>query len=123
MRAACLNEQISSTLSNICFVIEGEPIGLTLFRRKPSPQDHTVSIHGLKIAIPWQRRGYGHQAFRLAVGYLKSEWPEARSLRLAVDAENTPAIAIYRQFGMTDSGPIFDGPNGKEHHMELPLTT
>ncbi|SFI26150.1 GNAT family N-acetyltransferase [Jannaschia pohangensis] len=105
----------------LCFVIEEMPVGLTLFRKHSPPLDHKVSIHGLKIAIPWQGRGYGHQAFLLAFRYLKSEWPEARILTLAVDAENSPAIAIYRAIGMSDSGPAFEGPNGKEHHMEMRL--
>lgn len=105
----------------LCFTISENPVGLTLFRRQAPPQSDTVSIHGLKIALPWQRRSYGHKAFRLAIEALKSKWPEISLLVLAVDAENLPAIAVYRGFGMKDSGPIFEGPNGKEHHMEFSL--
>lgn len=102
----------------LCFLYEGQPVGLTLFRKQPA---HTASIHGLKIATPWQHRGFGHIAFRLAVDQLKVAWPETKLLKLAVDAENTPAVTIYQAFGMTDSGPIFQGPNGQEHHMEFEL--
>ncbi len=105
----------------VCFVIKYQPVGLALFRGQPPPQSGTVSIHGLKIATPWQQRGFGHQAFQLAINYMKSVWPEAETLKLAVDAENIAAVAVYRAFGMRDSGPIFDGPNGKEHRMEVSL--
>lgn len=102
----------------LCFLIKDQPVGMTLFEKQPA---HTASIHGLKIATPWQRQGLGHLAFRLAVDQLKVAWSDIRILKLAVDAENTPAIMIYRAYGMSDSGPIFKGPNGQEHRMELQL--
>ncbi len=105
----------------LCFLIDQSPVGLVLFRKQEGPEVGSISVHGLKIALPWQRQGYGHQAFREAVKYVKRKWPDARMLNLAVDAENKPAVAIYRGFGMADSGPVFDGPNGKEHHMEMSL--
>lgn len=104
----------------LCFILADDPIGLTLFRRHTA-QASTVSIHGLKIALPWQGRGLGHEAFRRAIEYLRSEWPDTQTLKLAVDAENTPALTIYGAYGMYDSGPIFTGPNGPEHHMVLSL--
>ena len=106
----------------LCFLLGGEPVGLTLFKRPMKSLPQVVSIHGLKIATPWQGQGLGHLAFRLAVDHLINAWPEAAILKLAVDAENASALAIYRAFGMTDSGPVFEGPNGSEHRMEISLT-
>ena len=103
------------------FFVEESPIGLVLFRKQKPAEDGRISVHGLKIALPWQRQGLGHLAFQAAMVRLKSEWPDARLLTLAVDAVNLPAIAIYLGYGMTDSGAVFDGPNGKEHHMEISL--
>lgn len=105
----------------LCFLIDDMPVGLVLFNRSGQNDPDIISIHGLKITVAWQRQGYGHAGFRDAIAYVKGKWPDARRLRLAVDAENQPAVAIYRGFGMDDSGPIFDGPNGKEHHMEISL--
>ena len=102
----------------LCFLLDGHPVGLVLFMQHPP---HTASIHGLKIAIPWQRQGFGHIAFGLAINQLKIAWPDIKLLKLAVDAVNTPAVTIYRTFGMNDSGPVFQGPNGMEHRMELQL--
>lgn len=100
----------------LCFLLEDQPIGLSLFMKHPA---NTASIHGLKIAIPWQRQGFGHSAFGLAVDQLKVAWPNVKRLKLAVDAENIPAVTIYKAFGMNDSGPVFQGPNGMEHRMDL----
>lgn len=105
----------------LCFLINECPIGMVLFRRRTEVEDQEISMHGLKIALPWQQKGYGHQALGYALQYVKAVWPDARLLKLAVDAENRPAVAVYRKRGMTDSGPIFEGPNGKEHHMKLLL--
>jgi len=102
----------------LCFLIDEQPVGITLFKKQPA---HTASIHGLKIATPWQRRSLGHLAFQLAVDHLTVAWSDIKLLKLSVDAENTPAITIYRAYGMSDSGPIFQGPNGQEHRMELRL--
>ena len=102
----------------LCFLFECQLVGLTLFRKQTG---HTASIHELKIATPWQRRGFGDFAFRLAVDQLKVAWPDIKLLKLAMDAENIPAVSIYRAFGMNDCGPIFQGPNGQEHRMELQL--
>ncbi|MBV2359097.1 GNAT family N-acetyltransferase [Thalassococcus sp. CAU 1522] len=107
----------------LCFVIHESPVGMVLFRRQAAPEDQRISVHGLKIALPWQQKGYGHQAFRQAMQYVRDVWPDTELLSLAVDAENKPAVAVYREYGMSDSGPIFDGPNGKEHHMEVSLRT
>ena len=108
----------------LCFLSEDQPVGLALFSRPQQfsePPVPTASIHGLKIAAPWQGRGWGHLAFRLAIDQLQRSWPEIETLKLSVDAENTAAIAVYRTFGMNDSGPVFQGPNGLEHRMEVSL--
>lgn len=102
----------------LCFLINDQPVGLVLFNR----HGDTASIHGLKIALPWQNRGLGHQAFQLGVAHLKGEWPETKTLKCSVDTENTPAIVIYRAYGMRDTRPVSQGSNGGEHHMEISLS-
>ena len=109
----------------MCFLLENCPIGMTLFKRPPlSPAwacADAATIHGLKIAIPWQGRGFGHKAFELAVVHLKKEWPSISKLMLAVDADNAAAIAVYRAFGMSKSESSYQGPAGPEYRFEMQL--
>ncbi len=109
----------------LCFQQNGEPVGMVLFKRPPLSPEWTprsaVSLHGLKIAQARQGAGLGRRAFALCVAHLKIAWPDAKSLILAVDAGNGPALAVYRGFGMSDSGPVFQGRIGLEHRLEVPL--
>jgi len=108
------------------FLLADQLVGMTLFKRPPlSPSwasENAATIHGLKISTPWQRKGLGHNAMHLAVNRLKKEWPAVTTLMLAVDADNAAAMAVYRAFGMTDSGPV-KGPNGLEHRFEISLSS
>ena len=107
----------------LAFYLETEPVGIVLLKRfglSPSwVPDEAVSLHGLKIAEGLQRRGFGREAFGLAIDAAKARWPSAKQLILAVDAGNEPALAVYRGFGMLDSGPIFEGRIGFEHRLQL----
>jgi len=111
----------------LCFRSQGQPVGMTLFKRPPlSPSwasYNAATIHGLKIASPLQGKGLGHQAFNLAVQSLRETWSDVSELMLGVDADNAAALAVYRAYGMEDSGPIFEGQNGPENRLNLTFTT
>ncbi len=115
----------SDQVFGLFFLLAALPIGMTLFKRPPLSPDwapaDTATIHGLKIATPWQRQGWGHKAFDLAIEHLRKEWPTTLNLMLAVDADNASALAVYRAHGMTDNGAIFSGNHGPEHRLALPL--
>ncbi len=106
----------------LCFVLDSRLIGMTLFKRPPlSPAwacSDSATIHGLKISTAWQRQGFGHKAFELAIQKLKEQWPNVNKLMLAVDADNDPAIAIYRGYGMIEREFVKNGPNGPEYRFE-----
>lgn len=109
------------TLRGYCFLQHGAFIGMGILKRPPSspnwvPAD-AVSLHALKIDRRVQGLGLGRKAFVLASCIAISSWPDARQLVLAVDAENTAAVSLYRKSGMHDSGPIYRGRIGHEHRM------
>lgn len=123
---ASVNEwQVANTdeILGLAFYLGAEPVGIVLLKRfalSPSwVPDNAISLHGLKIAEGFQGRGFGREAFGLAIDAAKARWPTAKQLILAVDAGNEPALAVYRGFGMRDSGPIFEGRIGFEHRLEL----
>ncbi|MDW3223615.1 MAG: GNAT family N-acetyltransferase [Paracoccaceae bacterium] len=109
----------------VCFFQAERPVGLVLLKRPPLSPPWVplpaISLHGLKIAQTDQGKGLGKRAFGLSVAFAKNNWPEATTLTLAVDAGNDPALAVYRGFGMSDSGPVFQGRIGLEHRLELKL--
>ncbi|WP_227271619.1 GNAT family N-acetyltransferase [Roseobacter weihaiensis] len=115
----------SETVQGYCFLRDGEPIGIVTLKRPPSTADwvpaNAVSLHGFKIDMRWQGQGLGGKAFGLAVQAAALRWPEAEQLVLAVDADNTTALAVYRSFGMTDSGPVYAGRIGQEHRLSMVL--
>jgi len=88
-------------LLGFCFLISDEPVGMTLFKRPP-------------LCL-------GHKAFSLAVKQLKHTWPTVSTLMLGVDSDNEAALAVYRGYGMIDSGPIFKGNDGLENRFEMRL--
>ena len=101
------------------------PIGFVVLKRPPlSPDwaDETmVTLHGLKIDIRRQGKGFGRAAFVGALAMCREIWPEARQLALSVDAGNQVALSLYKSFGMTDSGPVFRGRIGPEHRLQITL--
>ncbi|WP_461427459.1 GNAT family N-acetyltransferase [Gymnodinialimonas sp.] len=102
------------------------PVGLCLFKRPPASPDWartaSATCHGLKIATPWQGRGWGHAAFALCVRHMGRVWPDVDRLMLAVDADNHAALKVYRGFGMTEPGPIEQGRVGPEHRLEIRMS-
>lgn len=108
-----------------CFVTDDIPIGIVVLKRAPATAEWVpetaVSLHGFKIDVRWQGKGLGKAAFRLAVEAAAQKWPDAEQLVLAVDAGNSVALAVYRSFGMTDSGPIYSGRVGQEHRLSMPI--
>ncbi len=115
----------ADTLLGLAFLIGDYPVGVVLLKRPPlSPSwvlDGAVSLHGLKIAEDYQGQGLGRIAFGLALDAADTHWPMASKLVLAVDVGNEPALAVYRGYGMQDSGPVFRGRIGFEHRLELQL--
>ncbi len=108
----------------ICFFSDSDPIGMVLLKRPRSPDwvsDNEVSLHALKIDQRWQGKGVGKEAFALAIAAAARKWPDAKNLVLSVDADNAAALAVYRGFGMVDSGAVFKGRLGLEHRLITPL--
>lgn len=109
----------------LCVLWQGAPVGMTLFKRPPASPDwarpDAATMHGLKIALPWQGQGLGPLALQGAVARLKLEWRACKVLMLAVDADNHAARAVYRRGGMVDEGPETLGNHGPEQRMTLAL--
>ena len=127
--AESLDASLSETagaVQGVCFVADNTPIGIVVLKRAPAAAvwvpKNAVSLHGFKIDIRWQGKGLGKTALQLAVETSTRTWPDAQQLVLAVDADNSAALAVYRSFGMTDSGPIYSGRIGQERRLSMSIS-
>ena len=115
----------TGAIQGYCFTKDEAPIGIVVLKHTPATADwvpeNAVSLHGFKIDVGWQGKGLGKIAFLLALEAASRTWPDIRQLVLAVDADNSTALAVYRSFGMTDSGPIYSGRIGQEHRLTMPI--
>ncbi len=113
-------------IRGLAVLFDSSPVGLVVLKRPPlSPawaSEDMVTLHGLKIDIRWQGKGYGRAAFSGAMALCRSIWPDAKQLALSVDAGNEVALSLYKSFGMTDSGPIYQGRIGREHRLQIALS-
>ena len=120
----CLSGSPNS-IRGLGILFDSSPIGLMVLKRPPlSPawaSEDMVTLHGLKIDIRWQGKGYGKVAFSGAIAFCTSVWPDAKQLALSVDEENQVALSLYKSFGMTDSGPVYQGRIGLEHRLQIAL--
>jgi ribosomal protein S18 acetylase RimI-like enzyme len=76
--------------------IEGEPAGAVLLN--PFPAHRTVELVYLGLAPSARGRGLGKQLLQHGLWLLNGR--RERTLTLAVDQRNTPALAIYEAAGM-----------------------
>ncbi|MEO9652259.1 MAG: GNAT family N-acetyltransferase [Roseobacter sp.] len=126
--AATLQKYLSSSCSThngLCILKDMEPIGMVVLKRPPSSPDwvpeDAASLHELKIDQNWQGQGLGKHVLLLTLDQVVTIWPGVRQLVLAVDSGNSAALALYRGFGMDDSGPVHLGRLGYEHRMTKKL--
>lgn len=126
--AATVEEWQSADKSHVyglIFFFDEAPVGCVLLKRPPaSPswvEPGDVSVHGLKIDTRIQGVGLGGMAFAATLEAAKKRWPQAGRVALAVDAENTAALNLYRRHGLRDSDPPVRGRIGYEYRLYLAL--
>ncbi len=76
-----------------------EPVGVMLLNIVP--QHCSVELVYLGLTVPWRGRGLGRRL--LLHGLLVAQGYDAEQMILAVDRINTPAVALYRSIGFTQS--------------------
>ena len=73
----------------------------------PESLRNGYSIWRLMIDKRYQRRGYGRQAMKLALDFIRT-WPCGKSeyCSLSYEPENEVARALYRSFGFMENGEM-----------------
>ena len=95
---------------------DGEPVGFVMLGYDDLPDEENPAVAAgnytvwrLMIDETQQGRGYGREALRLALDYIRT-FPcgPARLCWLSYEPENTGAAALYHAFGFTENGE-YDG--------------
>ncbi len=90
-------------------VVDGEVIGNAALERLTGRRAHVGRI-GMGVHDDWVGRGIGTELMAALVD-LADNWLALRRLELEVNADNLPALALYRRFGFeiegTHRGHIF----------------
>jgi ribosomal protein S18 acetylase RimI-like enzyme len=79
-------------------MVNGEPIGVILLSFLPEQDSCEVVYIG--VLPTWRRQGYGSALLGLAFEIVRETGTSA--LTLTVDANNTPAQKLYRNFGFRE---------------------
>ena len=75
--------------------------------KAPEVLRNNYSIWRLMIDKRWQKRGYGREAIRLALDFIRT-WPcgKAETCSLSYEPENTVAASLYHSMGFTENGEM-----------------
>lgn len=93
-----------------------EIIGSTSFHRAPD-EAGMIEI-GLAISSQFQSHGFGYEAL-LGMWRWACTFPEVRTLRYTVSADNLASIVLIKKFGFAHVGQQLDEIDGPEEIYEL----
>jgi diamine N-acetyltransferase len=91
-----------------------QPVGFIAYGQHYRDEDLTDAVPGwyeiihLVIDRPFQRRGYGRAATRLAIDLLR-ERPDCAIIAIAHNPYNRGARRLYESLGFTEAGRNYDG--------------
>ncbi len=88
------------------FSANAEMIGFTELAYEPESVDNYWIFHFF-IDRSYQGRGYGKEALRLFLQFVRNHYPQCQSLQLTVHPENAHAQHLYTSAGFQPTGAIF----------------
>jgi RimJ/RimL family protein N-acetyltransferase len=114
-----------AALHPFCLVADPAVVGFFVLRGGPARPvwalDNTITLHSFRVSKPFQGRGFGGAALRLAGQWIKAERPAISHLMLTVNADNPDASALYLRHGFHPTGITFQGRIGPERVMICPI--
>lgn len=105
-------------LHPFCLVADQQAVGFLVLRegaaRPAWALKNTISLHSFRVSKPFQGRGFGADALRLAGRWISVKRPAVTQMMLTVNADNPAASALYLRCGFQPTGTIFQGRIGRE---------
>jgi diamine N-acetyltransferase len=90
------------------FYANGEMVGFTELAYEPESLDNYWVFHFF-IDHHYQGRGYGKEAIRLLLQFIRDHHPQCQTLQLTVHPENDHARHLYTSAGFRPTGEVFSG--------------
>jgi len=90
------------------FYAATEMVGFTELAYEPGSPDNYWIFHFF-IDHHYQGRGYGTQALRLFLQFIRGHHPQCQALQLTVHPENAYAQHLYTRAGFRPTGAVFSG--------------
>lgn len=110
-----------AALHPFCVAADANVVGFFVLREGPAlpvwALENTITLHSFRVSRPFQGRGFGAAALRLAGRWIKAERLAISHLMLTVNADNPVASALYLRCGFHPTGRIFQGRIGRERIM------
>lgn len=110
-----------AALHPFCVVADQAVVGFFVIReglaRPVWALDETITLHSFRVSKPYQGRGFGAAALRLAGQWIKTERPVIAHVMLTVNADNAGASALYMRCGFRPTGIVLQGRIGRERVM------
>jgi len=88
------------------FYANAEMVGFTELAYKPGSLDNYWIFHFF-IDCHYQRRGYGKEALRILLQFIRDHHPQCQTLQLTVHPENDHARHLYTGAGFRPTGAVF----------------
>jgi diamine N-acetyltransferase len=89
------------------FYADTEMVGFTELAYEPESVDNFWIFHFF-IDHRYQRRGYGKEALRLFLQFIRDHHPPCQTLQLTVHPENERAQHLYLSMGFQPTGTIWN---------------
>ena len=90
------------------------PVGFMMLY--DSPEEKTYFLWRLMVGAPYQGMGFGRQAVKLLIDYVKSR-PDATELLVSCEQGDGSPEGFYRRLGFERNGKMYDDEVG----LSLPL--
>jgi diamine N-acetyltransferase len=88
------------------FYVDNEMVGFIELAYEPESVDNYWIFHFF-IDCHYQGRGYGKEALRLFLQFIRDHYPQCQALQLAVHPENARAQRLYISVGFQPTGVLF----------------
>ena len=113
----------SPDIAGFVLLRDGVPAGFFMLKRQTClphwAQSGAATLHALQIDCRLQGQGLGKACMRALPEAIRRTWPEVDQVMLSVDADNLPALNLYRGEGWVDTGEAYQGRIGFERRMAL----